>query len=218
MSEERTDKMSVLACIAHRGAHDLAKFLDIIRDEVGQVTVLGVIPDHLDRVQIRGVAGKPLYLKPVYFGLSQEPNGLAVGTVAIHHHDELAAQVAVQQVEKGHNLLGGDVVVVHLEVQAQALPQGRHRDPSDDRETVMPIPAVVDRCLASRRPSTTHHRLEHEAALIDQHDAPAFATGLFLIRDQSRSRHRVMASSSLSRARRSGFWQLQPISRRMYHT
>jgi len=38
------------------------------------------------------------------------------------------------------------------------------------------------------------------------------------MRGQSARRHRATAASSRSRARRCGFWQLQPIEIRMRHT
>jgi hypothetical protein len=76
----------------------------------------------------------------------------------------------------------------------------------------------LDGCLALRCPRAAHNRLEHEAAFVDQDDVPASVVRLFLASGQSSVRQCSIAASSRSRARRSGFWQLHPMSRRMYHT
>ena len=187
-------------------------------DEIGQVGVLGVVPNHLDRIEFGGLSRQPDYLKLIRVLILQPPDGLAMSTISIQHQDELAPQMPMDHRDEGYDLLVVDVLAANLEVEAQSLPHGRDRDPRDHRETIVAIPVVLDRRLSLRGPGAAHNRLEHEAAFVDQHDAPAVFLGFFFARGHSSFRHRAMASSSLSRARRSGFWQLQPMPRRMCHT
>ena len=94
----------------------MAKMDHIIRDEVGKISVLGVIPEHLDWIELRSIAGKPFHLEPIYTCFLQEADSLAVCAIAIQHQNELASQVTVQKIEKGHNFFETDVVIMHLKV------------------------------------------------------------------------------------------------------
>jgi hypothetical protein len=170
--EERMDERSILAYISDGDTHSLAKMDHIIRDEVGQISILGVIPEHLDWVEFRRIAGKPFHLEPVYACFLQEANSLTVRAIAIQHQNQLSSQVTVQEIEKGHDLFETDVVIMHLKVQPQSMPKGSHGDGRDDRETVVPIPTVLDWRLAFGCPSAADHRLEHKAAFVYQNDAP----------------------------------------------
>ena len=103
-------------------------------------------------------------------------------------------------------------------IQSQPPPHRQHGERRNDRQTVVAIPTVLNRRLTTRRPGAAHHRLEQKTAFVDQDDAPTPSAGFFLIRGQSFSRHFRTASSSRSRARRSGFWALQPIPRKIRQT
>lgn len=212
------DKLSIFAYIMDRVIHGLGKMLHIIRNEVRQVSVLGVIPDHLNWIQVGCIAGQPFHFKPVHAGFAQEANSFAVCTEAVHNQDELSAQMTMDEVEKSYDLHEGDVVIVYLKVQAKPTVEGSQRYRRDNRQAVVPIPTVLDWRLTLRCPRAAHRWLQHEATFVYENDTPPLLTGFFLTRGQSSLRQRPIASSSRSRARRSGFWQLQPISRRMYHT
>lgn len=200
------------------GDDRLLQMLDVIRNEVGQVGILGVVPNHLNGIEIRSIAGQPFHFQPRYVGFLEQAHGLAMRIVPIQDQDELAPQMAVDQVEKGDDVIEADVVLMQLEVHTQTTPLGRHGEGGDDREPVMAIPAILDRCLPLRCPGTSHDGLKHEAAFVDYDDAPSFSLGFFLIRGQSSLRHCWMASSSRSRARRSGFCGLQSMARRIFQT
>jgi len=178
----------------------------------------GRCQNHLDRIEFGGVSRQRDYLKPIRVLILQQPDGLAMRTISIQHQDELAPQKPMDHRDEGYDLLVVDVLAANLEVEAQSLPHGRDREPRDHRETIVAIPAVLDRRLSLRSPGAAHNRLEHEAAFVDQHDAPAAFLGFSFARGHSSFRHRAIASSSLSRARRSGSWQLQPMPRKMCHT
>lgn len=182
--------------------HSLEKIVHISRDEVGHVSILGVIPERFDWIQFRRIAGRPFHLNSSFL---QKADGLAMRTVAIHHQEELAAQVTVKETENGHHFPEADVMVIHLKVDAQTTLKWGHCDSSDDRETVVLIPTILDRRTTSRSPGAANHWLQHQAAFVGQHGAPSVVAPLFSIRGQSCSRHSLIAASLRSRARRCGF-------------
>ena len=67
--------------------------------------------------------------------------------------------------------------------------------------------------LADRGPGAPHHGRHEEAALVEKDQAGPQRAGFFLMRGHSVRSQRRMAGSSRSRARRSGFWGLQPRAR-----
>ena len=84
----------------------------------------------------------------------------------------------------------------------------------DDRRLLAVTTALKeDRGLASGRPGTTDERRREEAALVQEDDMGPQPRGFFLMRGHSTLTQRRMASSSRSRARRSGFWGVQPRAR-----
>jgi len=63
--EVRADKRRLISLSGHRGADGAVEVGQVVRDEVGQIRVLGVAADLLDRVEVRGVGRQPLRLDPV---------------------------------------------------------------------------------------------------------------------------------------------------------
>jgi hypothetical protein len=212
MAEEGTDELGLARCAFERSGDSPMKILDVLRDEVGHVAVLGTIPHQFHRIQVGSIGRQPLDLKPVRVLSLHQSHRLAVGVVAVQHQDELAPQALVHQGQERHNFLKADVVVVDLEIESQAAAYRGYRNPRDNRQTIMAVPAVLDGRLTSRCPTAADYGLEHEATFIDQDDTPPLVVGFFSIRGHSSSRQRWMASSSRSRARRSGFCGLHPIS------
>ena len=64
--------------------HSLLRVMDIPGDEIRQLGMPGVVPNHFHRVQFRDITGKPLHFEPVAAGGLQQVDGLAMGTVATH--------------------------------------------------------------------------------------------------------------------------------------
>lgn len=77
----------------------------------------------------------------------------------------------------------------------------------------MTPPLIKDRSLPSRCPGATHQRCQEQSALVEEDQVSVQPPRFFLMRGQSAFAQRRMACSSRSRARRSGFWGLQPIAR-----
>jgi len=165
--------------VADRSSHSLVKVIDILRNEVCQVGVLGVVPQHLHRVEFGSIGGKPLHLEPIRVRLLQQAHGFAMNAVAIQDQDEFAPQLPMDQVEKGDDVIEADVVIMELEVQAHPAPLRRHGESRNGRETVVTIPTVLDRSLPLGRPGAAYHRLEHKAAFVNQDNAPASLAPFF---------------------------------------
>src|SRR5579875_328405 len=109
-------------------------------------------------------------------------------------------------------------IITPFEGTSHPASQRGYRDRRDHQESIVTVPTILNRRLRAWCPGAAYHGLEHKAAFVVKDDAPPIPTGLFLILGQRSLRQRWMASSSLSRARRSGFWALQPISRKMRQT
>jgi hypothetical protein len=156
------------------------KMMHIIRNEVGQVSIFGMIPDYLDWIQIRRISWQPLHLEPVRMLSLQQPYGLAVGAEAIHHDDELAPHKVMEQGQESEDFLPAHVALMDLENKPDPTSQGGYRERRDNRESVMTVPTVLDGCLPLGRLAAAYDRLEHKAAFVEKDDAPSMSAGFFL--------------------------------------
>ncbi len=68
---------------------------------------------------------------------------------------------------------------MELEVEPKPLTPRCQGNCGDCREPFTPVPAVLDRSLASGCPGTPKEGLEEEAGLVDHDNAPPIATGFF---------------------------------------
>ena len=134
----------------------------------------------LDRIEVRGIGGKPFEVEPIGRMLSEPTGGTAMNAPPIPDQDDLAPEVAVHLREEPEDILGADVVRNELKVKAQLATYGVDRENRHGRQTVMPIPSILDRCLALRCPRSTADRLQHKAALIEKNHARLLSTPPFL--------------------------------------
>src|SRR4030042_7187993 len=84
-------------------------------------------------------------------------------------------------------------------------------DAGDGGDPVMAITMMQNRGLAYRAPRFKNRRDQEEARFVDKDEVGCQPCGVFFTRGQTDFFHFSMAASSLSIARRSGFWWLQPI-------
>ena len=218
MAKERTEEFLARAAALERQADFDIEIVDVVRDKVRQVCVLGVIPNLLNGIEIRSVRREPLELIGAWIELAQFARGSAVSVQPIKDHKEIAAEQTMDLLDEGSDANVVEVLPHGLEVKPQTAELRRDGEASDDRQAIVPIPAVLNGRLAARRPSAPHDRLKHEARFVYEEDAAAGLAGSFFIRGQSFARHVWMVASFRSRARRSGFWQVQPNAVRIFHT
>ena len=164
----------------HGGEEGLLEILNAVGRVVRQVAVLGVTPDRLHRVEIRGVRRQRLdddpstSFKPVLDELC------SVRLAAVPNERESLGQMPPQSLKEVENFAASDVVRVLSPIQAIASSVGSNRDCTDGRESIAAIPLSKDWRPASRCPGPSDHRLEHEAAFIEEYDCPAGSPSVFL--------------------------------------
>ena len=158
-----------------------AKVITIARDEVGQIRVLGVIPDLLGGVEIWRVGRKPFHMDRG--GMSIQVSTQDLGTVdipSVEDEDEFAANIPPQRTQEGYDMWTADVLRVNLPVETESKDVSRKSDGTDNRQAIMTSPRSQNRSLALWCPRSTDYRLKHEAAFVNEHDASAFPASVFL--------------------------------------
>jgi hypothetical protein len=130
----RADKRRLISLFGHRGADGPAKVGQVVRDEVGQVRILGVVPDLLGRIEVWGIGRQPFRLEPVRPAFQEDADRLPVDVPAVQNDDEPPRQMAVESEQKRHHLGRTDVVGMKAEVQAHPASHGRDRDHRHGRQ------------------------------------------------------------------------------------
>ena len=113
--------------------------------------------------------------------------------------------------EKYHHFFALDVVFIQSAVQRTMKAFCADGDTGDGRNAIVTITMVKDRCLPHRAPCFANRGNQEESRFVNKDEVGRQPCGVFFTRGQADRFHSVMASSFRSRARRSGFWWLQPI-------
>ena len=180
----------------------------VARGEVRESCVLRVAPDSFVRIEVRCVC-RQLLGNGAWMPAKILPNDyrpvMNIDPVPDDRHRP--AELPVEQPQELDNVLGVNVLVVRqeVEVQPEASPLRTYRDGADRRDSVSPIPAIVDRCLPSGRESSSNCRSEHKPRFVEEDERCAPPSGVFFRRGNSSSFQRLISSSSRSRARFAGF-------------
>jgi len=177
----------------------------IIGNEVCEVAVFCMVPDLLGGIQLRRIGGKPLEREPFGMRGLEMLGRRAMNVEPVPHQDNLSAEVMAHLGEKPDHVLSLDIMLQQLKKQAGIAADRRQSKHCDGRQPVVPIPRLLKRRLAARRPSPAPHRLQHEAAFIEENYAGLLFSSLFLMRGHSLRRQRSISTSLRSLARCSGF-------------
>ena len=137
-----------------RAGHLLVEVVHVVRDEVGQFGVLGVIPALLDRVEFRRISRQPLPVEPGRAMGRKKAGRGSMGPQPAGDDKDPAPRVAVQLPEKPDEFLGANVDRPQLVVQPQPPAVRRDRNHADGGQAVVAIPGMVDRGVARRRPGS----------------------------------------------------------------
>ena len=155
--------------------------------EVGQPMGLGVTPDQLDRIEVRGIGGQQMGAHVV--AVLCEPTGdrlEAVGPQAIPDQRERCAQRAPQLLEERQD---GIAIVIGLrqepEVSAQVMATRRDHQRTDDRDLAPRATALQQLGRATARgPGAPPQRPHQKSGFVDEDERRTAAAGVFFTRGQ----------------------------------
>ena len=152
----------------------------VVRDEVGQITIFGVVPNVFDWVEIRGIGRQPLEVEPIRMNVGDLTSGATMHIPAIPDQNGPPAQMTSKVPQKVDHVRRANVLFVNGKEEPQATPVGRDRHGTDDRESIVSVPCVREGRLSPRRPGSPQQRLQHEATFIDEHEWTIADARLFL--------------------------------------
>ena len=197
--------LDVSKCAAKVTAHHG----DVVGATIGE-TPFGVGPDGFVGVELRRVGRKEFEMQPRE-AAADFPNPFSfVNAGVVPDHNDVPAEVAQQVSEEFADLAVPDVRGVALEVQADAPTPGCKGEARDHGDAIMPVAMMNDGRLSARSQCLSHRGDQEEARLVDEDDVRPPARGVCFTLGHSLRIQRAMRSSSRSRARRSGFWGLNP--------
>lgn len=165
---------------SQRLADGSAQMVHVLSDEVGQVGVLGSIPQLLIGIEIGGIGWQPFDVQPLGKTLSQTACGRAMHRPAVPHQDNAFGKMFQQRGHKGFGLVGGDIAVEHVKIKTQSTPLRRERNGRNGRQAVTSVPAIVNRRLVFGRPAATDGGLQHKAAFVGENDGFTVSSSFFL--------------------------------------
>ncbi len=210
--EERLHQRGSEVNVADGGDHGVVEMVDVVGHEVGEGRVLGVTPKSLDRIQVGRISREPLDVEPCGAALVQLANRRPMDVEPIHYHDQRPPMQTVQPSQVPHHVASTYVAVLDDEVRANPSPSRRQTQAADHAQPIVTLRDDLLRSRADGSPSTAIQRLQPEAGFVEKDERRSSSPGLFLIRGQSCKRHRSIAASFRSAARRCGFWGLKPRS------
>jgi len=173
--------MCLLSGIANRGTNQLVKFFDVFGCQVGQISILAVVPDLLNGVKVRRIGRQPFNTDGLGM-IFQVPLQYFCPMDAPPIHDDYYPPMDItrEAAQESNHILSTDILSLNTPIKSDAATMGGKGNGTDDRESIMTAPLAEYRCLASGCPCSPYQRLEHESTLIHKHDAPAFLFSVFL--------------------------------------
>jgi hypothetical protein len=198
MFEERMQQQLLGLTFSQRLADTFSQMLHVIWNKIGQIDILGPIPNLLIGIKFRCVCRKP-------FDGDSPPESpcQSLGCTAVYHpsvpdQNNAFRKVLQQDCDKRLHLLGSNVMAKQPEIKSQSSACWRNTDRRYNREPVSAVPTVLYRCLTARCPSASDNRLEHKAAFVSKNDGSIAFSGVFL---SAASRSLSMIQSHLRRVR-----------------
>ena len=128
-------------------------------------------------------------------------------TQPVPHDEDRAAELTLELTQETEQVVGDDVLFgQEAKVKSHLVSSGRHGNSCDHRDALTgTCPLIEDGGLSNWRPGATHQGSHEEAALIEKDKSGFQSPDVFFTRGHfSRTQPRI-ATSSRSRARRSGF-------------
>jgi hypothetical protein len=143
----------------------------IVGNKVGKVNTLGMAPDFFHGVQFRSIGRKPFNSEPGVALLEKPIERFIMDAIPIANDDQISVQSAVNSSDEIGKVMSTDVSCLQVIVETYLRTMRWNRQRSDSRYSISPIPYVLNRRMAQRRPSPTPIRLQHKARFVEKNDA-----------------------------------------------
>ena len=187
----------------------VAEVREAIEVVVGQI-LLGELPDTLVRIEVGRIRREGLEMQSGVAPAQISDRLSGMNAPVVPHHDDVAPQMSKQVPQELTDFLLLDVLGVQVKVEPQAATTRTDRHGRDGRDPIVAIAMPEDRRLAARSPGAAYGRDQEEARFVGKDEVGTQPPGVFFTRGHSCLFQRAIFCSSRSRARRSGFWWLQP--------
>ena len=179
MMKKRTQQVFLATLATKRITHRLSQCVNILRNEVGQVHIFAVIPNLLDRVEVRGISWQPFEIQLA------EPQSeflcrRTVNHPAVDNQDEPSGKMPSQLRHKLLKVIRVHIRILYRKIKSKLVSPRRNTYCRNSRQPVATIPAIVDWSPAFGRPGAPNRWLKHEAAFVRQYDRSAASMGFFL--------------------------------------
>jgi len=179
--EKGSKKVCLLSGIADRGTDPVVKFFDVFGCQIGQISILAVVPDLLNRIEVRRIGRQPFNTDGLGVSFQVSPQYFCpMDTPPIHDEYHPPMDITREGAQESNHILSADVFSLNAPVKSNPASMGGKGNGTDDRKSIMTTPLVEYRRLASGCPCPPHQRLEHKSTLIQKDDALAFLFSVFL--------------------------------------
>lgn len=193
-------------------AGELADFANGAEAQIGDLMLLEIGPDRLNRIEFRGIGRQARNRKmAVQFFQPGVEFSAAMDGSAIPDDQQRFLDLTLECTEKFDDLLGTNGPGKEPEVELREGQAGNGRE-------LLPGEAVLkNRCLTTQAPSAGHTGPFAQSGFVDEDDGAVLSLGFFLSAGQPCRFHRTISGSLRWMARFSGFWQEKPIRRSRCH-
>jgi len=191
---------------------ELADLTDGVAAQVGDLMLLEVGPDRLNRIELRSVGGQSGHghRSVLIFQPSLDLVAAMRGDT-VPDDQQGALDLMLERSDKRNDLLGANGTGKETEVELPERQAGNGRQ-------LLPVETVLEhRRVSTPAPGARHTRALGQARLVYEDDGAPFALGFFLSAGQVWRFQRAMSPSLRWVARFSGFWQEKPSRRSRCH-
>ena len=184
--EEGVEAEGVMTVFAESVVEDPVQFVDVARNPVGQIAILGLVPDAFHGIEFGRVSRQPFGAEPGAAASEHFANGGAMGREAVTYKEQRSSQVVMHETEEPNDIGGAGIMIEQLVIQAEATRPRSAAERGHRGDAVMPVPGVLHRGLPALGPDASPQGLQQKAAFVDKNQASLSLGALFLIAASAR--------------------------------
>ena len=156
------------------------QMIDILRDKIGQLAILAIVPDLFDRIQLGSVSRQPFHIHASAEPPLEPPNAAAMNHPTVNDQNYAFRKMNQQLGHKGFEIFSANIGILYGKIQSQLSSIGRDTDRRDHRQPIPTIPTVMERCSPFGGPGSPNRRLQHKTAFVKKKDGFTVSTSFFL--------------------------------------